>query len=117
AGAGEFTPADLRTPQADWVEPLSLPAFGRTLWTAPPNSQGYLALAGAWIADALGPPDDPTDERWAFLLVEAAPQAAFDRVAVLHERADGVELVSEARLGPRARAVHEEASIDLADVY
>lgn len=47
AGGGEFTVADLRASQADWVTPLQLPAFGRSLWAAPPNSQGYLALAGA----------------------------------------------------------------------
>src|ERR1019366_6265865 len=46
-GAGEFTESDLLTRNADWVEPLSLSAFGRQLWTAPPNSQGYLALSGA----------------------------------------------------------------------
>jgi len=116
-GGGEFTEADLVRPNADWSEALCLTAFGRRLWTTPPNSQGYLALAGAWIADAIGLPDDPDDERWAFLLVEAARQAAFDRVAVLHEGADGGQLISEGRLGPRAAAVRDQASVDLADVY
>jgi len=96
---------------------LSLPAFGRELWTIPPNSQGYLTLSGAWIADAVGVPDDPEDEAWAFLLVEAARQAAFDRVAALHEAADGRELVSPVRLAPRAAAVKQRASVGLADVY
>ncbi|MDR2987183.1 MAG: gamma-glutamyltransferase family protein, partial [Nocardiopsaceae bacterium] len=41
-GAGEFSEEDLRVPLADWVDPLGLAAFGRTLWTVPPNSQGYL---------------------------------------------------------------------------
>lgn len=117
AGAGEFTPADLGTPQADWVEPLPLPVFGRTLWTAPPNSQGYLALASAWIAGQAGLPAGPGDERWAFLLAEAARQAAFDRQAVLHEHADGRELTGAARLRPRAAALAERASRGLADVY
>jgi gamma-glutamyltranspeptidase/glutathione hydrolase len=116
-GAGEFTDSDLLTRNAEWVEPLSLSAFGHQLWTAPPNSQGYLALSGAWIADAVGLPEDPADERWAFVLIEAARQAAFDRVAVLHENADGSELISEARLGPRAAAVRDRASVDLADAY
>jgi gamma-glutamyltranspeptidase / glutathione hydrolase len=116
-GRGEFSEDDLLRPGADWTEALSLAAFGRRLWTAPPNSQGYLALAGAWIADAIGVPDDPEDERWAFLLIEAARQAAFDRVAVLHECADGGQLIAQARLAPRAAAVRERASTDLADVY
>jgi len=116
-GRGEFTEDDLVRGNADWTEALTVAAFGRRLWTAPPNSQGYLALASAWIADAIGLPDDPADERWAFLLIEAARQAAFDRVAVLHEGADGERLISEARLRPRAAAVRDQASIDLADTY
>jgi gamma-glutamyltranspeptidase/glutathione hydrolase len=117
AGAGEFTADDLRARQADWVTPLRLPAFGHQLWAIPPNSQGYLALAGAWIAEQVGLPADPGDERWAFLLVEAARQAAFDRPAVLHEHADGPALIAPSRLGPRAAAVTEHAARGLADVY
>ncbi len=116
-GAGEFTPDDLRASQADWVAPLQLPAFGRRLWTIPPNSQGYLALAGAWIAEQVGVPDDPRAEQWAFLLVEAARQAAYDRRAVLHEHADGSGLIAESRLWPRATAVAEHAARGLADIY
>jgi gamma-glutamyltranspeptidase/glutathione hydrolase len=116
-GGGEFADEDLAASQADWVEPLRLPVFGHTLWTAPPNSQGYLALAGAWIAEQAGLPDDAGDERWAFSLVEAARQAAFDRPAVLHEDADGAALIAPARLRPRAAAVREHARRGLADVY
>jgi gamma-glutamyltranspeptidase/glutathione hydrolase len=116
-GAGEFAAADLATPNADWVTPLRLAAFGRLLFTAPPNSQGYLALSGAWIADRVGVPDDPADERWPFVLVEAARQAGHDRVAALHEHADGAALLSAARLAPRADAVRERASANLADAH
>jgi gamma-glutamyltranspeptidase / glutathione hydrolase len=116
-GAGEFTDEDLRMGQADWVPPLSVEAFGRRLWTAPPNSQGYLTLSSAWIAEYVGLPDDPDDERWAFALVEAARQAGFDRPDVLHEHADGPSLLAPARLLPRVAAVGERASVDLADVY
>src|SRR5579875_2857624 len=108
-GAGEFTAADLARASADWAEPLRLEAFGRDLWTVPPNSQGYLALGGAWIAAQAGLPDDPADELWAFLLVEAARQAAYDRPAVLHEHADGTALIAPERLGPRAAAIRERA--------
>ena len=38
-------------------------------------------------------------------------------MAVLHEGADGGELISEERLAPRVGAVRERASVDLADVY
>lgn len=117
AGAGEFSPGDLAASHADWVMPLQLPAFGHRLWGIPPNSQGYLALSGAWIAEQAGLPEDPADERWAFLLAESARQAAFDRPAVLHEHADGAALLSPARLAPRAAAVREHASRGLADVY
>ncbi|HKA95854.1 MAG TPA: gamma-glutamyltransferase, partial [Streptosporangiaceae bacterium] len=116
-GGGEFTEEDLAASQADWVEPLRLPVFGHTLWTAPPNSQGYLALAGAWIAEQAGISGDAGDERWAFSLVEAARQAAFDRPSVLHEHADGAALIAPARLRPRAAAVREHARRGLADVY
>ncbi|MDR0345967.1 MAG: gamma-glutamyltransferase [Nocardiopsaceae bacterium] len=117
AGAGEYTEDDLRVRQADWVTPLHLTVFGRRIWAIPPNSQGYLALAGAWIAEQAGLPAGPADERWAFLLVEAARQAAFDRPAVLHEGADGRALIAPGRLRPRAAAVRERASRGLADVY
>lgn len=50
-GAGEYTIEDLQTTQADWVEPLSVQAFGQRIWSLPPNSQGYLCLSSAWIAD------------------------------------------------------------------
>ena len=116
-GAGEFTEDDLRARQADWVTPLQLTAFGRRLWTVPPNSQGYLALAGAWIAGQVGLPGDPDDGRWPFLLAESARQAAFDRPDVLHEHADGAALIAGSRLRPRAAAVTERAARGLADVY
>lgn len=116
-GGHEFGPQDLGISQADWVEPLRLRAYGRDLWTMPPNSQGYLALAGVWIAERVGLPDDPADGRWAFLLIESARQAAYDRPAVLHELAEGAALLAPARLGPRAAAIGEGASQGLADVY
>ncbi len=52
-GGGEYSPADLDTPVARWVEPVRVSAFGCDLWTVPPPSQGYLTLASAWIADGL----------------------------------------------------------------
>ena len=51
-GDGWFTEGDLATPQADWVEPLRPDAFGVELDTIGPNSQGYLFLGAARLADA-----------------------------------------------------------------
>lgn len=93
-GAGEFTESDIRASHADWVEPLSTSAFDVELHTIGPNSQGYLTLAAARLAERLDLPDDPDDERWAHLLVEAAAAAGFDRPDVLHEAADGAALLA-----------------------
>jgi len=93
-GGGEFSEADLMASHADWVDPLTTTAFGVHLHTIGPNSQGYLTLAAARLAEQLDLPDDPDDERWAHLLVEAAAAAGFDRPDVLHEGADGTALLS-----------------------
>jgi gamma-glutamyltranspeptidase/glutathione hydrolase len=64
--------------------------------TVPPNSQGYITLGAAAIAEANDLTDDPTDPRWAHVLIEAACLAAHDRPDVLHDLADGAELVERA---------------------
>lgn len=98
---GWITADDLATSQAEWVAPLSTDAFGVTLHTVPPNSQGYLALAAARLATALGVPDDPDDPAWAHLLIECAKQAGYDRPDVLFDGADGDALLTaiDMRLG------------------
>jgi gamma-glutamyltranspeptidase/glutathione hydrolase len=108
-GAGYFAAADLERSQADWVTPLTVDAFGHRLWTVPPNSQGYLTLASAWIADGLALPGDPDDDAWVHLLVESAVQAGFDRPAVLSEQADGNALLAPERLLPRRAAISSES--------
>ncbi|HEY3486077.1 MAG TPA: gamma-glutamyltransferase, partial [Ilumatobacteraceae bacterium] len=90
---GEIVSRDLERSQADWVEPLSSPAFGVDLHTIPPNSQGYLTIGGARLATNLPLPDDPDDPAWAHLLVEAATVAGYDRPDALHEHADGRALL------------------------
>ena len=112
-GAGEYTEADLTRPIARWVEPVRAEAFGRVLWTVPPTSQGYLTLAGAWIAGGLEL-GDSDDGRWAHLLIEAASQAAHDRAQVLYDGADGQTLVDPARLGPRRDAIDPERAANVA---
>ena len=96
-GGGWFSDADLTEPQSTWVTPLRAAAFGVDLWTIPPNSQGYLTLGAAQLADTLQLPADPDDALWAHLLVEAAKVAGFDRPDVLHELADGDQLLHSIR--------------------
>jgi len=101
AGAGEYTEADLARPNADWVAALGVAVWGHDLWTVPPNSQGYLSLAGARIAELAsggGPWPDAADAAWPHLLVEAARLAGEHRPAELHEGADGVALLDDGRL-------------------
>lgn len=105
-GDGLYTEADLATVQADWVAPLTASVWGVELTTIGPNSQGYLFLGAARLAEALGLPDDPDDPAWAHLLVEAAATAGFDRPAVLHDGADGAALV--AAIEARADLVDRE---------
>ena len=106
-GAGEYRQADLERIQADWVDPLGIRVWGHDVWTVPPNSQGYLGLAAARIAEGLDLPseDDPLRTH---LLVEAAVHAGRDRPDVLHEGADGDALVAEDRLAPRRAAISPE---------
>jgi len=94
-GHGLYSEADLATPGATWVSPLARHAFGTTLHTIPPNSQGYLILGAALLVDQLDLPDDPDDPRWAHLMIEAATVAGCDRPRVLHEAADGEALLDD----------------------
>jgi gamma-glutamyltranspeptidase / glutathione hydrolase len=109
-GDGEYGPGDLESSCATWVDPLGASVWDHRLWTIPPNSQGYLVLAGAWLAEQVDLPPDPDDDRWPHLLVEAARQAGHDRPEVLHEGADGWALVSPERLGPRRDAIRPDAA-------
>ena len=104
-GGGEYTREDLQNTQADWVEPLAIEAFGQRIWSLPPNSQGYLCLSSAWIANQLELPTDTSDPLFWHLLAEASLQAGFDRPEVLHQHADGDWLLSPERLQPRASAI------------
>jgi gamma-glutamyltranspeptidase/glutathione hydrolase len=100
-GAGEYTTADLARPLADWVEPLRVRVWDHDVWTIPPNSQGYLTLLGAAIAEGLVLPESPVDSGWAHLLVEAARAAAHDRPSELYEDADVTGLLDDAEVARR----------------
>jgi gamma-glutamyltranspeptidase/glutathione hydrolase len=113
-GEGEYSEADLERTGADWVDAISATAFGHHVWTMPPNSQGYVLAASAWIANGLDLPATPEDPLWAHLLVEASKQAGFDRPQTLHEHADGRALLAPSRLDARRRAIDPAAASGLA---
>ncbi len=116
AGRGEYSSADLATPNADWVDPLGLRVWGHDVWTVPPNSQGYLTLAAAGVAERLAGDrlPDVDDPAWAHVLIESARLAGADRDAVLSDQTDGAALIGEERLAASAGAFHPDRAVDLA---
>ncbi len=104
-GDGVFTTDDFEHPLAEWCEPLRLTVWGHDLWTVPPPSQGYLTLAGSWIAEQLAIGGDPDDPLWAHLIVESARAAGHDRPSRLYDQADGDALLAEPRLTAAAERV------------
>lgn len=110
---GEYLPEDLAAEQADWVEPISAGVWGNEVWTIPPNSQGYLTLASALIAEGRALPEDPGDPEWAHLLIECAKQAGHDRDAVLHEEADAGTLLDADRLRRRGGRIDPRSASPL----
>jgi gamma-glutamyltranspeptidase/glutathione hydrolase len=102
---GRITAEDLSGVASEWVAPLALEVFGLTGWTVPPNSQGFLTLAAAWLFERLEPPIDPDHPDFIHLLIEAFRAVVWERDDVisdplfsLHPAAD---LVSSDRLRPR----------------
>ena len=70
---------DLAKIQARWIKPISLDIMGWTGWTIPPNSQGYLTLAAAWLFEQLDPPHDPEDPAFTHAAIEAFRAVAWER--------------------------------------
>lgn len=114
-GDGEYVEADLAVQSADWVDAPHVRAWGHDLWTTPPNSQGYLSLAGAAIAAELDLPTDTDDPLFAHYLIESARAAAFDRSAVLHEHADPAALLDPALLATRRGRIGPDIAVDWGD--
>ena len=108
SGGGVFTADDFERSVADWCEPLRLAVWGHDLWTVPPPSQGYLTLAGSWIAEQLAIGGDPDDPHWAHLVVESARAAGHDRPARLYDGADGQALLDGGRLAAAAARVRPQ---------
>jgi gamma-glutamyltranspeptidase / glutathione hydrolase len=109
-GQGVYAPADLDHNAADWCTPLRLRVWDHDLWTVPPPSQGYLTLASSWIAQQVGLGDDPADPLWAHFVIEASRAAGHDRPEVLFDGADGMALLTEARLGQEASRIRSDAA-------
>ncbi len=114
ATQGAITADDLGRTQADWVEPLGAAAYGRTGWTIPPNSQGWLTLAAAWLLERLAPPADPGDPAWAHAQIEAYRAVAWERDDLVadpeHLTVPPADLVDPDRLAPRLAALRPEAA-------
>lgn len=90
ATKASLTLEDLSRIQARWIEPVSLEVMGWTGWTIPPNSQGYLTLASAWLFEQLQPPHDPLDPDFTKAAIEAYRAVGWERD----------EYVSDSRFAP-----------------
>ena len=71
ATGGLLSAADLARGHAEWVDPAGIEVFGHRFWTIPPNSQGYLTGAAAWILEQTAPPADPDDPAFHHAVIEA----------------------------------------------
>ncbi|MDH3729734.1 MAG: gamma-glutamyltransferase [Acidimicrobiia bacterium] len=107
ATGGRITREDYSRVQSDWIDPIGTEVFGRTAWTVPPNSQGYLTLAAAAIFERLEVPADHTDPRFQHGLIEAYRAVSWERNDVVTDaiRAPSVDLLDRQRLDDRAAAV------------
>jgi gamma-glutamyltranspeptidase/glutathione hydrolase len=109
---GVLSTDQLQASSVDWVEPIGIDVVGRRAWTVPPNSQGYLTLAAAWLLEQLHPPADPDDPAFHHAVIEAYRAVAWERE---HTVADPRwaplapdELLDPGRLAPRLDALHPE---------
>ncbi|MEE9582933.1 MAG: gamma-glutamyltransferase [Acidimicrobiia bacterium] len=110
---GVLNSDDLATNTIDWVDPIGLDIFGLTGWTAPPNSQGYITLAAAWVFEQIGPPADPTDPAFHHALIEAYRAFAWERNDVVadpsHAPWEPAEYLKPERLQQRLREFEPNA--------
>ena len=113
ATGGSVSESDLAQNQPEWVEPMTIDVLGRSAWTIPPNSQGYITLATLRIFEQLGPPPDFDDPEYHHLLIEAYRAAAWDRSLHLADpermTISPDELLHPLRLTERAAAVTSTA--------
>ncbi len=113
ATEGMITPADLEVRQAEWIDPLGMDLFGMTGWTIPPNSQGYLTLAAAYLYAGLAPPVDVTGAT-VHLAIEAYRAVAWERDDLVSDPSTSPQrpraLVDRSRLDERVEQINPDAA-------
>ncbi len=106
---GLVTAEDMAASRPEWVDPISLQVLGLIGWTFPPNSQGYLVLAGLWLLERLGTPANLDDPAFWHAQVEAYRAAAWDRDDLVADPArapvDPEQLLDPVRLADRLEAI------------
>ena len=112
ATGGLVTAEDLATVQADWVDPVGATVHGWDGWTVPPNSRGYVTLAGGWVAERLG--SAPGSALHTHHLIEAYRAVAADSIDLVADPAriplSASDLVSARRLAPLLDAIDAESA-------
>ena len=105
ATGGVIRSDDLATNQADWITPISIEVMDLKGWTMPPNSQGYLTLAAAWLFEQLEPPRDPAHPLFTHAAIEAYRAVAWERdmhvADPAHLTIDPARLLDPHRLAPK----------------
>lgn len=105
ATGGIVTASDLAANRANWVDSIGIDVFGVTAWTVPPNSQGYLTAAAAWLFDQLDVPPDPDDPAFHHATIECYRAVAWERDEMVadadHTPIDPSRLLDPARLESR----------------
>jgi gamma-glutamyltranspeptidase/glutathione hydrolase len=96
---GILTLEDLERRNADWIDPIGIDVFGHRAWTTPPNTQGYLTLAAAWVFEQLETTRDPANPAFAHAVIEAYRSVAWERDNVVSDP-DTAPLEPETLLDP-----------------
>ena len=111
---GAITPDDLCVRQAEWITPIGVDVFGVTGWTIPPNSQGYLTLAAAWIFDQFVDSADPADPAFQHGLIEAYRAVSWERNDLVADPSsaplEDQALLSTERLSERLAAINPDTT-------
>jgi gamma-glutamyltranspeptidase/glutathione hydrolase len=110
-----ITPQDLLVNQAEWVTAISIDVFGKTGWTIPPNSQGYLTLATLWLFEHLEVDPDPADASFQHALIEAYRAVAWERDELVSDPDSATtppdELLAPDRLAARLRTLRSSSDV------
>lgn len=83
ATTGLITNDDLRAYEVRWSTAIAKDVFGKRWWTAPPPSQGYIALLSAAILELSEVEVDIASPRFWHFVAESIKAAAHDRDLVL----------------------------------